>query len=124
MEIKSYKDLIVWQKAIMLVKEIFKLTDNFPKSEIFGLTSQMRRSAISIPSNIAEGYGRKSVNERLQFHKIAYGSGLELETQLIITKELGFVDNDLYIQIENLLKEVLKMLNVITSRNKKLISRS
>ena len=88
--IKSYKELIVWQKSIKLVKEIFILTDKFPKSELYGLVSQMRRAAVAIPSNIAEGYGRKSSKEYAQFYSIAYGSALELETQLILSKRLGF----------------------------------
>src|SRR3989344_4380713 len=112
--LKSYKELIVWQKAMQLVEEIFILTDNFPKSEIYGIISQMRRAAISIPSNIAEGYGRKSAREYSQFYSIAYGSALELETQLIIAKRLGFADTKRFEKSENLLEEVLKMLNVMT----------
>lgn len=86
--IKSYKELIVWQKSIELVKEVFLLTDGFPKSEIYGIISQMRRAAISIPSNIAEGFGRRSIKSSGQFYSIAYGSALELETQMIIAREL------------------------------------
>ena len=88
MYLKSYKELIVWQKSILLVKEIYLLTNSFPKSEIFGLSSQMQRAVISIPSNIAEGYSRKNIKEYLQFLRIAYGSATELETQIIISKEL------------------------------------
>ena len=118
--IKSYKDLIVWQKSIQLVKEVFLLTDKFPKSELYGIISQMRRAAISIPSNIAEGYGRKSSKEYTQFYSIAYGSGLELETQTIIAKELGFVKSENFAKLELLLEEVLKMLNSMTSKMKQL----
>lgn len=78
--INSYKDLIVWQKSFDLVRQIYQLTDNFPKMEIYGLTSQMRRAAISIPSNIAEGFVRKHTKEFSQFVSIAFGSGAELET--------------------------------------------
>lgn len=87
---KSFKELIVWQKSILLVKEIYKVTYKFPKSELYGLVSQMQRAAISIPSNIAEGFGRRSTKENQQFISIALGSLDELETQLILAKELGF----------------------------------
>ncbi len=112
--IKSHKDLIVWQKSILLVKEIFILTDSFPQSEKFGITNQMRRAAVSIPSNIAEGYGRKSTKSFNQFCSIAYGSALELETQMIISKELELGTNNSFTLSEDLLLEVLKMLNKLT----------
>lgn len=119
MKINSYKELIVWQKSIKLVQEVFLLTSKFPKSEIYGLVSQMRRAAVSIPSNIAEGYGRRSHKEYVQFYAIAYGSSLELETQLIITKNLGFTNEKEFNDITNLLTEVIKMLYVLTYREKK-----
>lgn len=109
--IKTYKELIVWQKSVELVKEIYILTDKFPKSEIYGITSQMRRASISVPSNIAEGYGRKSQKEYSQFYATSYGSALELETQLIISKELKFLKPEAFRKGESLLMEVLKMLN-------------
>lgn len=86
---QSYRELIVWKKGIELVTEIYALSANFPKEEIYGLTSQMRRSAVSIPSNIAEGYARKHSKEYIQFVRIAYGSGAQLETQLEIAKNLN-----------------------------------
>lgn len=86
---KTYKDLIVWQKSIELVKEIYLLTEDFPKEEIYGLTSQIRRCAVSIPSNIAEGKMRTTNKEFSHFLSIAYGSGAELETQLILAKLLN-----------------------------------
>lgn len=116
--IKTYKELIVWQKSIKLVKEIFLLTDKFPKSEVFGLTSQMRRCSVSIPSNIAEGYGRKSQKEYSQFYSIAYGSVLELETQLIIAREVKFMSESEYVRINSILEEVAKMLNFMNSKMK------
>lgn len=116
--IKSYKQLIVWQKSIQLVKNVYNLTEKFPSSEMFGLTSQMRRCAVSIPSNIAEGYGRKSKKEYLQFYSISYGSALELETQVIISKELGFVPKNSYKEIDMVLKEVASMLNAMMSKMK------
>ncbi len=93
-EIKSYKDLLIWQKGIKLVKLTYLICKDFPKDEVFGLQSQIKRSSVSIPSNIAEGYGRNTSQSFIQFLRIARGSLLELETQLIIAKELDFVDVD------------------------------
>ncbi len=118
--IKSYKELIVWQKSIQLVKEVFILTGKFPKSELYGLISQMRRAAVSIPSNIAEGYGRRSSKEYAQFYSIAYGSALELETQTIIAKELQFTTIEYFDKVDLLLAEVSRMLNAMTSKMKEL----
>jgi len=111
--IKSYKDLIIWQKGIDLVIEIYKLTDQFPKSEIFNLTSQMRRASVSIPSNIAEGRKLSSKYEFIRFLKIAFGSGAELETQIEIAKKLNYLSLDQYQSSENILNEVMRMLNKI-----------
>jgi len=118
--IKSYKELVVWQKGMKLVKEVFLLTEKFPKSEVFGITSQMKRSAISIPSNIAEAFGRRSFKSSVQFYSFAYGSALELETQLIISKELSMAKETVFKPSEDLLLEVSKMLNVMIGRMKKL----
>lgn len=111
----SYKELIVWQKSIELVVEIYQLTDKFPKSELYGLTSQMKRAAVSIPSNIAEGYIRKHHREYIQFLRIAFGSGGELETQIIVAKKLKFTANKNFEKSENLLEEIMKMLNKLIS---------
>ncbi len=108
---KTYKDLIVWQKSIQLVTEVYSITQSFPKSEIFGLTSQMRRAAVSIPSNIAEGKLRGTPKYFNQFLAIAYGSGGELETQVIIAKTLPETKTLDYTQVDALLEEVMKMLN-------------
>lgn len=89
--IKSFRELDIWKKGIELVKEIYKITENFPNSELYGLTSQMRRCAISIPSNVAEGFRRKHSKEFKQFLNIALGSSAELETQIVIAKELAYV---------------------------------
>jgi len=91
---KTHHDLDVWKKSIKLVTEIYKLTESYPKSEIYGLTSQIRRSAVSIPSNIAEGAARSSTKEFSQFLSIALGSVSELETQLIVSNNLGFMENN------------------------------
>ena|SRR3990167_7016008 len=109
--IHSYKDLIVWQKAITLVTEVYKLTELFPKEEMYGLSSQVRRSAISIPSNIAEGRSRGTRKDFSQFVRIAYGSGAELETQLLIAKTLPRTQSLDYRKVDNLLEEIMKMLN-------------
>ena len=108
---KTYKDLIVWQKSMELVKEVYLITSSFPKEEIFGLTSQMRRCAVSIPSNIAEGKLRGYQKELKKFLLIAFGSGGELETQIEISKSL-FKDRKInYDKVDNDLLEVMKMLN-------------
>lgn len=118
MYLKSYKELIVWQRSIQLVKEIFILTEKFPRTEIYGIISQMRRAVVAIASNIAEGYGRRSRKEYAQFFSIAYGSALELETQIIISKELKLAPDEAFTQAELYLDEVLRMLNTMTGKMK------
>lgn len=113
--LQSYRDLLVWQKSIELVTEIYRLTEHFPKTEMFGLTNQMRRSAISIPSNIAEGYARRSRAEYLQFLRIAFGSGAELETQILISQNLGLFETHDPATTKSLLEEVMKILNKLIS---------
>lgn len=102
-----HKDMEVWKLAMELVFKIYKLTENFPKDEMFGLTSQIRRCAISIPSNIAEGCGRFSNKETLRFISIALGSLAELETQILIAVELNFIDD-----AENII-EIIKKVNAL-----------
>jgi len=109
--IKNYENLIVWQKAVELAVEIYSLTELFPKSEIYGVTSQMRRSAVSIASNIAEGSRRSSKKDFRNFLFNAFGSGAELETQIIITKQLSFAKEEFYDKSDSLLQEIMKMLN-------------
>jgi four helix bundle protein len=118
--IKSYKELIVWQKSFELVKEVFILTSKFPQSELYGIASQMRRAAISIPSNIAEGYGRRSTKSYTQFYAIAYGSALELETQTLLSKELKLALQENFKKVDNLLIEVCKMLNAMITKMRRL----
>ncbi|HEX3023926.1 MAG TPA: four helix bundle protein [Chitinophagaceae bacterium] len=89
--IKSYRDLIIWQKSIELVKLIYIVTNKFPQTEQYGLTNQLRRSAVSIPSNIAEGYGRNSTNDYKRFLQISVGSLYELETQIEISFQLNYI---------------------------------
>lgn len=108
--VKSYRDLKVWQKAIDLSLAIYKLTEKFPQSEIYGLTSQLRRASVSIASNIAEGYGRGSRGEYKQFLTIARGSNYELQTQLTISRQLGFANATVHDKVEDISEEVSKML--------------
>ena len=90
--LKNFKELKVWQKAYQLCLEIYRVTKKFPREEIYGLTSQIRRSAVSVPSNIAEGYGRKTKGEYIQALYIAYGSNCELETQIMLSGDLGYIE--------------------------------
>lgn len=108
-KITSYKELVVWQKSMVLVKEIYSLSESFPEYERFGLTNQIRKSSISIPSNIAEGWGRLSRKNYIQFLRISRGSLFELETQILIAIELNYInDNEIS---QNLITEISKMLN-------------
>ncbi|HCX99049.1 MAG TPA: four helix bundle protein [Bacteroidales bacterium] len=107
---KTHKDLDVWKKAIELVASIYKTTSSFPKEELYGLTSQIRRTAVSIPSNIAEGAARNHNKEFIQFLYIALGSGSELETQLIISKMLGFISEENAQELINELNSISRML--------------
>lgn len=113
--INSYKDLVVWQKSMDLVVLIYKSTEFFLKTEVYGLSSQMRRSVVSIPSNIAEGRRRGSKKDFHRFLIIAYGSGAELETQIDIAKRLSFGNKLDYNIIDSMLSEVMKMLNKMLS---------
>lgn len=114
----SHKDLIVWNKSINFVEEVYKLTKKFPQEELYGIISQMRRAAVAIPSNIAEGYARKSYKEHLQFYLIAFASAQELDTQLIIAKRLKFATTENSRDAELLVDEVCRMLNKMISRSR------
>jgi len=107
-KIQTFKDLRVWQKGIELVRQIYQITKSFPQEEQYGLVSQMRRAAISIPSNIAEGFRRRFSREQKQFLNVALGSSAELETQLIIAKELNYLD-------KNREQEIMSALNYISA---------
>ncbi|UOD35665.1 four helix bundle protein [Deferribacteraceae bacterium V6Fe1] len=119
---KTHKDLDAWKEAIILVKEIYGLTLSFPKEEIYGLTSQIRRCAVSIPSNIAEGAARNSTKEFIQFLYIALGSCAELDTQLIIAKELGYINEEcleLFSKIERIKSKILGLIRYLRNKNVK-----
>ena len=118
MIVKTYKDLIVWQRSMELVKEIYLLTERFSAEERYGLASQMQRASVAIPSNIAEGYLRKHKKEYAQFLSISLGSAAELETQVPICKSLGKFKNLDFSKAESLITEVMKMLYVLIERIK------
>jgi four helix bundle protein len=107
---KYYKELLVWQKGMALAKLVYRLTVRFPREEKFGLTSQIRRAAVSVPSNIAEGQARQSIKEFLQFLSHAEGSLAELETQILLSMELGFVRQEDVKEILEKIDELQKML--------------
>jgi len=116
--VKTHKDLDIWEKGIDLVTDIYKITRKFPKEEIYGLTSQMRRSAISYPSNIAEGAAKNTKSDYIRFIYISLGSLSELETQIIISKNLGFTPdvNDLLKGIEILRKMTLNFIKYLKNK--------
>lgn len=116
MKTNSYKDLTIWQKSMELVVEIYNLTKQFPKSESYGLVSQMQRAVVSIPSNIAEGYRRGHLPEYIQFLSIGYGSGAELETQIEICKRIPYLKSLKYKRADELLDEVMRMFNVLLAK--------
>jgi four helix bundle protein len=115
MTVKNYRDLIVWQKAMDLVVLVYDITARFPREELYGLTSQTRRAAVSIPSNIAEGQGRSSTREFLSFLSIAHGSLREVETQALIAQRLHYIDSPTAAELMELAAEVGRLLNGLSN---------
>ncbi len=114
--IRNYRDLLVWQKAMHLVEEVYQLTCRFPPDVRFGLVAQLRRAAVSIPSNIAEGQARKSTREFVQFISLAEGSLAEVDTQLLLSERLGLcVDRDVQ-TLFSVIEEIRKMLMALGAR--------
>jgi four helix bundle protein len=114
----THKDLNVWKKSMNLVILTYRLTGQFPKEELFGLSSQMRRAAVSIPSNIAEGHGRSSDKELIRFLFISLGSASELETQILLSNKLDFLNEEGFNQLNELNNEIIRMLvALIRSKN-------
>lgn len=113
-KVQSYKNLIVWQKAVDLVLAVYRLTDQFPADERYGLTSQLRRAAVSVPSNIAEGSRRGTRKDYRSFLLRAYASGAEVETQIEIAKRLPWGSQISFGTVDGLLDEVMRMLNKMT----------
>ncbi|OGR07832.1 MAG: four helix bundle protein [Deltaproteobacteria bacterium RIFOXYD12_FULL_50_9] len=116
MTIKSYKDLVVWQKGMDLVEMVYQVTKSFPKEELYGLTNQIRRAVVSIPSNIAEGHARHSTAEYRNFLSIARGSLAEVETQLLIAERLKYIEQQQLTEILSVQTEVNKMVNALINK--------
>ncbi len=115
----THKNLQVWRKSIGFVKDIYLITRAFPKEEMFGLTSQLRRAAVSIPSNIAEGNGRGSKKDLIRFLYIAIGSAAEIETQLIICHEIGLLNGNDFDRLINQDHEIIRMVTALANNKKK-----
>ena len=107
---QDYKSLKVWEKAHQLVLDIYKATNNFPKEELFGLVSQLRRASVSIPTNIAEGSSRQSKKDFIRFLEIAFGSAKEVEYELLLSNDLKYFQVDIFTKLDNQIKEIKKML--------------
>ena len=114
--IRNYQDLIVWQRSIDLVEALYRITERLPLNEQFGLTAQMRRSAVSVPSNIAEGYGRQATREYRHHLLISRGSLLELETQLVLCQKLNYLDEHATEPVFKQINEIAKMLGSLISK--------
>ena len=119
MTVRNHSDLIAWQKAMDLVQLVYACTNRFPKEELYGVTSQVRRAAVSIPSNIAEGQGRKSTNEFLRYLSMAHGSLREVETQVIIAARLRYLEEADTNNLLTLASEVGKLINGLTNSLKR-----
>lgn len=114
--IKSYRDLVVWQKAMMLTKAVYESSKAFPREEQFGLTQQLRRSAVSVPSNIAEGSGRGTTQDYIRFLQIARGSLFEAQTQIELSRDLQFLPEPQTTEILALCNEIERMLNALITK--------
>jgi four helix bundle protein len=114
--VKSFRDLVVWQKSMRLCLQIYQLTWQFPREEVYGLTGQLRRASVSVPSNIAEGFGRRSAADYRMYLAMARGSILEIETQLEIARELEYSDPNLLASASNLAEEVSRMLWALSAK--------
>jgi len=117
-EVKSYKDLLIWQKGIDLVVEVYKAVKTFPREELFALSDQIRRSSVSVPSNIAEGQARQHTAEFRQFLHVSLGSLAELDTQTIIANKLGYLSEETLSSISNGITELRKMISSLISKLK------
>jgi four helix bundle protein len=120
-KIKSFTDLIAWQEGHKLVLLIYKITKSFPKAELYSLTDQIQRAAISITSNIAEGFGRQSYREKIQFYYMAQGSLTEVKNQIIIARDIGYLKDELYQQIYNQANSAHMLLQGLITKSKTFI---
>ena len=119
---RNHKALIVWQKGIKMVKLLYEITRTFPQYEMYGVTAQMRRAAISIPSNIAEGFARDSNKELMHFLYVSLGSASELETQLIICREIGYLQEERYEELMRMNNEVIRMISALINKRREMTS--
>lgn len=120
-KIKSFTDLTVWQQGHHLVLAIYRITKKFPKDEQFGLTNQIRRAIVSFTSNIAEGFSRSSYKEKAQFYSVALGSLTEAQNQLLIAKNLDYINNDMFTELATITVSLNKMTNGLIKKSKSLI---
>lgn len=120
-KIRSFTDLKTWQEGHRLVILIYQMTEKFPKEEVYSLTSQIRRSAISVTSNIAEGFGRKSYKEKIQFYYLSQGSILELKNQLLVARDVGYLNNKNFINIATQANKAHQLLQGLISKTKTFI---
>jgi four helix bundle protein len=111
--IKTFKDLIVWQKAVDLVVEVYRLSGEFPKHELYGLSSELRKTSRSILYNIAEGHKRKNTREYIHFLRISAGSAAELESQILLSERLGYLQENVAERIRSMLSEIERMLDAL-----------
>ncbi|HEY4483493.1 MAG TPA: four helix bundle protein [Candidatus Paceibacterota bacterium] len=117
-QIKTFTDLDAWKIGHEIVLETYKVTKTFPKDELFALTSQMRRCVVSITSNIAEGFSRQSYKEKLQFYSISQGSVTELQNQVLIARDIGYLDNEIHDKLANKLVTLQKILNGLIKKTR------
>ncbi len=118
----THRDLIVWKESMLLVSLLYQCIESFPKEELYGISSQIRRAAVSVPANISEGAARQHPREYLQFLRISLGSLSELETLLLIAKDLNYLDADCHEEIQKKIKRIMIMLSaLIRSLNQKLL---
>ena len=115
---KTYRDLVVWQKAYQFTVELYRVTRSFPREEMYGLTSQVRRATVSITSNIAEGFGRTSLKEKDQFYSVAHGSLYEVESQLFVALGIGYISSEEHSRLLLQIEEVSRLLQGLRKANK------
>jgi four helix bundle protein len=123
-KITSFTDLRAWQESHYLVLLTYKETRKFPKEELFSLTQQMQRAAVSITSNIAEGFGRHSYKERIQFYYLAQGSLTELKNQMMISRDIGYISKEKYIELMNQADEAHRILQALITKSKSFLPRN
>ena len=122
--IRDFTDLLAWQEGHKLVLDIYRLTKKFPKEEIFGLVSQMRRAAVSVTSNIAEGFGRQGYKEKIQFFYVAQGSLIELKNQLLIARDIGYISIVDFTKISEQADQTHKLLQGLITKSKSFLIKS